>query len=252
MNFKCAIMQPTYLPWLGYFAMIDQVDKFVFLDNIQLTKRSWQVRNKIKSSNGELIITVPIINKKRNDMIISEVEINYNENWMNKHLNSFKHNYSKAKYFDDVYKFIENIYMKKINNISDLNIEIIKSICKKIGVDTEFFKASELDNIYGNKDELLVSICKSIESDYYLSALGSYLYIEKDNEGGYFSRENISIEYQNYNHPKYTQLNGEFLPYISIIDLLFNYGFDETLDIIRKGNCINFSSKYMREKLMED
>ena len=82
-----AIMQPTFFPWIGYFDLIDQVETFVFFDDVQLVKRSWQVRNRIKSANGELFLTIPIKkNKIRDELLISEAEIAYDENWQNKHL----------------------------------------------------------------------------------------------------------------------------------------------------------------------
>ncbi len=231
-----AIMQPTYLPWIGYFNMIDKVDEFVFLDDVQLVKRSWGVRNRVKSSNGELLLTVPIKKtKSRAETLYSNAIINYEEQWVKKHLNTLKFSYTKAKYFNEIFVFIREILERNTNIIGKLNIEIIKEISSKIGIKTKFFISSELTNIEGIKDERLVSICKNRKATHYLSAIGSAAYIEYESSGGAFSKKNVQLNYYNYKHPVYEQLYGDFISNMSIVDLLFNYGFSNSLELISKG-----------------
>lgn len=239
-------MQPTFFPWLGYFAMIDSVDKFVFLDNVQLVKRSWQVRNRIKQNDSELMLTVPIVNKSRDKMFINNTCVIQNGDWKRKHLETIKYCYHKAAYFNEIYELITSVYNKQHIFIGSFNIEIIESMCKYMGITTKLVRSSYIENLHGKKDELLVNICKSENIDNYLSALGSASYIEKDIIGGEFSNSNIILEYQNYNHPTYRQIGNIFLPYLGIIDLVFNEG-KNSLNVIRNGCANPFSSKDIRE-----
>lgn len=249
---KCAIMQPTYMPWIGYFSMIDKVDTFVFLDDVQLVKRSWQVRNKIKSNDNELLLSIPVAkDKERINRFINNTSYNDDLEWKAEHLKSIKHSYSKSKYFDEVYPFIDRLYKKKHVSLAKFNIEVIESVCQKVGIDTGLVSSSSLIKEQGNKDSLLANICESINANYYLSAQGSADYIEQNNPGGEFTKRKIDLYYHMYNHPNYNQLGGKFISHIGIYDLLFNEGFDNALAIIRSGNqkdlfYLNYRNKYMQ------
>ncbi|HXA01064.1 MAG TPA: WbqC family protein [Cytophagaceae bacterium] len=229
-------MQPTYLPWLGYFDLIDQVNDFVFLDNVQLVKRSWQVRNKIKMIDDELYLTIPIKKNTHRDItFINQATIFEGDNWRNCHLKSLEQCYKKSNFYKLVFPFVMEQYEHKTNNLADFTIKFICEISTKIGINTTFTRSSELCNISGKKDSLLTSICKSLDSKYYLSPPGSSVYIESYNPGGDFKNSNIDLYYHNYKHPEYRQLNTPFSPYICILDLLFNQGFDNALKTIRNG-----------------
>lgn len=236
---KCVIMQPTYLPWIGYFDLIDQSDSFVFFDNVQFSKQSWQQRNKIKTSNGELWLTIPILQNQKQK--INEVKIDNKSNWKAKHEKSIKFNYCKAPYFDRYLKFIEETYNEDWEYLIDLNIHIIKFITKKINIKKEFIMSSEL-NLKGNKTDLLINICKKLDVDTYLSPLGSKEYIEEKN---LFKKEGIKLEYQHFEHQKYHQLFRDFIPYMSMIDLLFNEG-EQSLEIIRSGRRKSYTSEEVK------
>ena len=254
---KCAIMQPTYIPWIGYFDLIDSVDKFVFLDDVKLEKCSWQVRNRIKTSQGELYLTVPIKStKSRLELMINEAEINDNIPWRKKHLKSIFFAYKKTKYFEEVYPFLEKLIDNNIILIKDFNINIIKSIAYKIGIETEFEISSKLE-VSGKKDYRLISICKELGCDEYISPQGSAVYLEKTKPCGAFDNSKISLYYFNYKHPIYNQLYGDFLPFMSIVDLLFNEGFKNALDIIRSGredpiDCIIFRERYLKRLTVDN
>lgn len=231
---KGAIMQPTLFPWLGYFAMIDSVEKFVFLDNVQLEKRSWQVRNRIKMDGREKMLTIPIVHKERSQRFIYNTMIVEDCAWKRKHLEIIRHCYKNAPYFDEVYKLLCMVYEMPIQYIGDFNIECIKQICQYIGIHQKFVRSSEIDGILGKKDGLLADICQKEGIDVYLSARGSAVYIEREQEGGVFTEVGIHLEYQNYVHPEYMQQGGQFIPYMGIIDLLFNEG-KRSLEIIKSG-----------------
>ncbi|HAZ10378.1 MAG TPA: hypothetical protein DCY56_04655 [Candidatus Omnitrophica bacterium] len=233
---KAAIMQPTYLPWLGYFDIVDQVDKFVFLDDVQLVKRSWQTRNRIKTAQGELFLTIPIKKAtKRDDTLICNAVISEDEPWKERHVRSIELAYKKAPYFDLTFPFIKKIIFNEEKKLSDYNIYIIKQIAAKLGLRTDFICSSELKGISGKKDARLVSICKYIGCDEYVAVQGSAAYIEKESPGGNFTKNNLKFLYHNYEHPAYDQINGNFISFMSVVDLFFNHGFDAGLAIIKNG-----------------
>ena len=229
-----AIMQPTYMPWLGYFAMIDEVDVFIFLDDVQLNKRSWQTRNRIKESDGkELMLSIPLKKSGRDETMICDALFS-GKDWKKKHLNCIKYNYSKSDYYNEVYSLLEGIYSFDTDFLSLFTINMIDEICDYLGITTNRIISSSLDGIEGNKDELLVNICKKTDITTYLSAKGSAVYIEENSSGGAFTRFGIDLEYQNYEHPVYKQKGKDFLPYMGIVDVLFNCG-SNSLGIIRSG-----------------
>lgn len=228
---KLAIMQPTYLPWMGYFDLMDQVDVFIFLDDVQFSKQSWQQKNRIKIKNGKLLLTVPVKNKSKKQ-IIKDVIIDNSRNWQKKHLTSIKLNYSKSKYYNQYIKSLEEIYMNNKDSLVDLNMKINLWIKESLNIKCKVFRASELGIDSGEKVMRLINICKKMGCNEYLSPAGSKGYIEKNN---IFEKEGIKLSYQHFVHPIYNQINGDFLPYMSVIDLLFNEG-DNALNIIREGH----------------
>lgn len=244
-----AIMQPTYIPWMGYFSMIDQVDKFVFLDSVQLSGRSWQVRNKIKSKGQEKMLTVPIDKSVERDKRIINTTPYANEMWKKSHLGTIRDAYRKSPFYKSVMGFLENIYSKEYRSVGDMNIAFISEICKIIGIQTRLYTSGNL-MVIGRKDELLVNICKRLKCENYLSAQGSAVYIEKDGAGGEFLRQGIELFYFNYEHPVYTQQGENFIPYLGIYDLLFNVGFDEALNYIRTGNRENYRCEEYRKSIL--
>lgn len=237
---KAVIMQPTYIPWMGYFDLIDQSDVFVFLDNVQFEKQSWQQRNKIKTPQGWIWLTVPVLQSLGQK--INDVKINNNSKWKEKHWKSIKYNYDKAPYFKRGINFFEELYHTNWEYLVDMNIHVIEWITKQLNIKKDFIKSSNM-NIKGRKTELVVGICKELNADTYLSPLGSAIYIEENN---LFEREGIKLEYQHFEHPTYKQLWGDFIPYMSVIDLLFNEG-DKGLDIIRSGRRKPYTSEEVRK-----
>jgi hypothetical protein len=233
---KCAIMQPTYNPWIGYFDLMDDVDFFVYLDDVQLVKRSWQVRNRIKTDKGELFLTVPIKKiKSRKETLIKDAVIDDSVDWRKKHLKAIELNYKKASYFEEVFYFVKELIESPFKYLADYNINFIEKVRKKLGIDVYTLRSSQIDGITGRKDERLANICRYINCNVYLSPQGSAAYIEKENPGGALEKNNIRVYYHNYEHPTYNQLHGNFLPFMGIIDLLFNEGFKNALKIIRQG-----------------
>lgn len=226
-----AIMQPTYLPWVGYFDLINRTDCFVFLDSVQFAKRSWQQRNRLKSSGPDPIqwITVPVLTKGRRDQVIAEVEIDPTSGFPDSHIKTIRHLYGKAPFFAEYFDEMEMI-MRRHGRLADLNIELINWMCRKIGIERETFRSSELE-VDGRKADLLVEICKLLGADRYLSAAGSKHYIDEHDP---FTPNGISVVFQDYHPTEYQQRGGAFEPFLSALDLLFNEG-PESLRIVAAG-----------------
>ena len=235
-----AVMQPTYLPWLGYFDLIDAVDVFVFLDNVQFGKQTWQQRNQLMTHNGLEWITVPALIKGRFGQEIKEVELK-DIVFVNKHLKQIAHNYQKAKEFNRYFTEFSAVFGQAASHgsLCKLNVALIKWLCSKFQISTQFVMASDL-NLQGKRTELIVGILKALDSMTYISPRGSGEYITEDFQ--IFAENEISVFYHNYVHPEYVQVYKPFTPYASAIDLLFNEG-EQSKEIINSGRANLISAR---------
>ena len=233
---KGTILQPTYLPWMGYFEMIDASDVYVVFDHVQFIRKSWQQRNRIKTPNGVVCLTVPTKRGKRS-IRICDVEISYdNGNPLEKHWKTIKLAYKKTPYFTKYESIFERIYSNRYTYIRDLNFEIIKEICGILGIKNEIIFSSELNlnDENSGKSEKIIELCKKTGITHLYDAKGAHDIIDVS----LFDDEGISITFQDFKHPVYNQLHNNFIPYLSVIDLLFNEG-DDSLEIIRSGGMNN-------------
>jgi hypothetical protein len=235
-------MQPTYLPWMGYFALIDRVDTFVLLDDVEYNHRSWQQRNRIKTDDGSMWLTVPIITSGRSGQEIREAEIDTNERWQDKHRKSIQFNYAGADYLSEMEDWLESTYEQEWENLCALNIHGIKTLTEKLDLEVEFVRSSAL-NASGQKANLLVNICRELGATEYLSPLGSREYIAEDNP---FPDAGIKLRYQHFEHPTYEQQHGDFVSHMSVIDLLLNEG-PESRPILRSGEREPYTSEEAKE-----
>ena len=228
-----AIMQPTFLPWLGYFDLMDQVDTFIFLDNVQFEKQSWQQRNKIRTSNGLVWLTIPVYINGRFGQNICDVEIEKNH-FPHKQIKTLQHNYSKAKYFTEYWPKFEEVFRsdENLNSLSLTNIKLIKFISELLGIKTKTEMASNISKTQGRSDRL-IELIHNTGSKNYISPKGSKDYLEKD--AGKFYKAEISIFFHKFLPPTYNQLYHPFLEGASVIDILFNYGADWTIKSIRSN-----------------
>ena len=227
---KAAILQPTYLPWMGYFEMIDSSDVFVVFDHVQFERKSWQQRNMIKTANGVVPLTVPV-QKMPRETNISEIKISYDHgNPLKDHWKTIELAYKKAPYFQEYKPFFEKVYSKKYVLLEDLNVEIIKLICNILGIRTKIIFSSDLGLKDGNmaKTKKVVNLCRKQGIVHLYDTKGAEEILDKS----LFKKDNIKITFQNFQHPEYHQLWGEFVPYLSVIDLLFNEG-NKSLSIIK-------------------
>lgn len=213
------VIQPSYIPWRGYFHLIQQSDIFVFYDDVQYTKQDWRNRNRIKTKNGTIWITVPVQNVRLHTLI-KDVEIKKNSLWNIKHWKTIKQEYQKAPFFKIYESFFQEIYDWQWRRLADLDIFLTKEICQFLGIrHVQFYRSSELP-VGGIKTDRLVSLCRWFGVNRYLSGPSARNYIEHEK----FITAGIKLDYITYDYPEYPQLHGPFDPYVSIIDLLFNCG----------------------------
>jgi hypothetical protein len=230
---KIAISQPTYLPWIGYLDLIEQVDMFVLLDNVQFEKQSWQQRNRIKTPTGLQWLTVPVLFRGRFGQLINQVEIRDLEFWRN-HLRAIELNYRRAPFFNDYFEELSSrIKMPDTSAalIADLDIRLIEWFMDVLGIQTPLLLSSNLKQP-GRRTELLANICESLGAGRYVSPLGSAAYLLQ--EMNVLLDKGIEVVFQHYEHPEYRQLFPPFYPYASILDLIFNEG-DRGLEVLRRG-----------------
>lgn len=245
-----AIMQPTYLPWIGYFDLIDSVDRFVFLDDAQVLKRSWGVRNRILGQNGEAFLTVPLSGHRHGeDSAFVDTLIDPGQPWARTHLATIRHAYAKAPHFAEIFASLEAWLSAGHATIGALNEDFICTTARRIGITTPFLKSSELEGTEGRKDDRLLSICRAIGADTYLAAPGSAAYIEQEQEGGAFAGSGVEIRYHNFAHPVYPQRQDAFVSHMSVVDLLMNCGYASALEIIRSGRRPALAPSELRESM---
>lgn len=225
---KCAIMQPTYIPWSGYFNLIKNVDKFVFLDDVQFEKRSWQSRNRVLNNGSQLYLTVPT-EKEKQTTLINEIKIDNTQEWKKKHWKTILNCYKNSSFGAELIDILEPCYKKDYIMLSDLNIKIITAISHAIGLNTECFTASSL-LCKGKRSYHLIDICNKINCDSYLSPIGSKEYLVSDN---FESLSDVNLTFQNYTPRTYKQHRSlSFISHLSFIDVIANLGIHEAMNYI--------------------
>lgn len=214
---RVAVLQSNYIPWKGYFDIINSVDYFIFHDDLQYTKNDWRNRNKIKTHNGVEWLTIPVGDDT--NRLICEVDIK-DDRWQKKHWRKLVQHYGNCNYFSCYQSFFENAYLeRRWTNLSELNQYLICNIAKILGVSTEFGDSRDY-NLKGRKLDRLIELLIKTEADHYISGPSARDYIEADK----FEQAGISLEYMNYDYPEYPQQYGAFEGGVSILDLLFNVG----------------------------
>lgn len=228
--FKVAIMQPTYLPWVGYFGLMMSVDLFVLLDSVQFAKRSWQQRNQIKTPTGSQMLTVPVLSKGKRSQLIREVRIDMTREFHSSHLRALELNYSKSLNFSNIFPVLQQSICNPSDSLVELNIRLIEDIRKILGISTPMLRSSNL-SARGENAQLLANICLELGATTYVSPPGSRVYLDQSDA---FAINRIPVEYFQFDCIPYTQQHGDFIPYMSIADLILNCG-DASRKIIKNG-----------------
>jgi hypothetical protein len=220
MSKKVAIVQSNYIPWKGYFDLINSVSEFILFDDMQYTKRDWRNRNKIKTQNGLMWLTIPVRVKNRYRQKIREVVIS-DPRWNHRHWKSIVHNYSRAKYFPVYRELFDGLYLGSTERfLSQINYRFLTAVCEILGISTKLSWSMDYRLVEG-KTERLVDLCKQAGATEYISGPTAKGYIDEE----LFRSEGITLRYMDYSgYPEYTQLFPPFEHHVSIIDLIFNEG----------------------------
>ena len=229
---RIAIAQPTYLPWVGYFDLLDQVDQFVLLDSVQFERQSWQQRNRIKTPQGLAWLTIPVVFRGRLNQNIADVNIRVPDFWRD-HLRAVELNYRRAPFFGRYYDELRQQIEMSVASLSlpQVTISLLRWFADVIGITTPMIRSSELP-VHGKRTELLAEICVSLGASTYLSPFGSAEYLI--DELPTLTARAIEVRFHHYEHPVYRQQFPPFLSHACILDLLFNEG-EDALQIIRSG-----------------
>ncbi len=221
------ILQPGYLPWLGFFEQMHHSDVFVLYDDVQYDKNGWRNRNRIKTADGIRWLTVPVQASLSGQALIHQVKIEHNSNWARKHLLSISQSYSKAPFYRDYLPLFEEAYSRQWDHLIDLDLHFIFKLAQALGLDTRKIVRSSTIAIEGDTIGRLIKICRKFGADIFYEGAAGRDYIDTEA----FSTAGVTVRFQDYHHPTYRQLHGEFTPYLSVIDLLFNHG-PESLSIL--------------------
>jgi WbqC-like protein family len=245
---QIAICQPTYLPWLGYFDLMDHVDTFVLLDTVQFEKQSWQQRNRIKTPTGLQWLTVPVVFRGRLDQKIREVEIRDAE-FAKKHLRAIELNYARAPFFKKYISEFSRILQEVGANahLAALNLKLLQWFVEVLGIRTPIVLASSLAE-EGKRTQLLANICRKLGANRYVSPIGSAEYLL--GEIDILASVHVETVFHNYSHPTYEQMFPPFLPFASVIDLIFNEG-ERSMEIIRSGRGAALTRAEVAAKMTE-
>lgn len=214
-----SINQPNYIPYIGYFHRIAKSDDFIFLDNAQFSNNNMHHWNYIKTPQGKLRIKIPVEYDFKDH--INHVRTKDELLWKQKHLQIIQMNYGRAKYFKEFFPSLQELLLCPYPNIAEMNIKIIEYISKEFGFSTKLRKASELE-IHTYKEERIIDICTALKAETYLSGTGAKAYQDER----HFAERGIQLYYTDYHSFEYPQLFHEFISDLSIIDYIFNCGFD--------------------------
>ena len=233
---KVAMMQPTFLPWQGFFELIYNSDKFIFLDDFQLSYQSHQTRNKLFVNKNQVDYYNVLIQKQKCfEMNLNEVLLVENNFWKDKILKRLQYVYAKAKFFKELYPLIENWLLYDYKNLAQLNIDCIKMFCKIMGIEKQFLFSSDFTKetkSTNRRSKKVEEILDWANADEYLCAFGSFDYMKEDG----YDYEKYPVIFQNYIPKPYKQSHSnEFVPYLSVLDALLNIGGEETLELIKNG-----------------
>lgn len=227
---RCAIVQPSYIPWRGYFDIIRRSDVFVFFDDVQYDRRGWRNRNRIKTAEGSRWLTIPVHahGAQISGLPIHEVAM-AGDGWPRQHLEMLRRAYRKAPFFDRYAEWLERVYAAPPVRLADFTIATTEELAEMLGITgTRFVRSSTLP-VTGRRTERLLALLQQIGGTCYLSGPSARAYLDEQQ----FERAGIALQWMEYDYPEYPQMHGAFDPHVSVLDLLFMTG-DRAADYIWK------------------
>ena len=221
---NCVILQPSYIPWRGFFHQVQKADVFVFYDDVQYDDRGWRNRNRVKTARGTAWLTVPVFSggAQVEATPIREVPICWDRAWSRKHWSTIRHAYSRAPHFARYAGLVESFYARRDELLADFTIDFIVALSRELGLaDTRFVRSSAL-GVEGGRMERLTGILKAVGARHYISGPSARAYVDE----AMLAAAGMTVEYMAYDYPEYEQLHPPYDPQVSILDLLFMKGPD--------------------------
>jgi len=232
------VEQPNYIPWLGYFDLLDRADIWVWYDDVQYTKRDWRNRNRVAGDGNPVWLTIPVQAQDHRDKNICEIEIDHGQPWVRKHLRTLQHLYAKSPFFEPVFELLRSHLEVEAPLLADLTIGLAEDLCFYLGIEAKFHRSSDLDELKGAKADRILSVCRHFRPLVYLSGPAGRDYLD----GETFNRQGIDLQYISYDYKDYPR-GGQFPQTgLSILDPLFWIGPGGTLELIR-GNQAGSTAK---------
>jgi hypothetical protein len=232
-----AISQPTFLPWLGYFNLIAAADVFVVLDTVQFEKQSWQSRNRVRTTQGEIQwLSVPVSSQPLNSPI-RDIRIAQNPlGWRRKQVKTIQQHLCRAPFLKEAEALYQTILGDTASHcmLAEMNIDFIQAVTHALGLDTRLIRCSELP-VGGTRAGLLLDVCRHFGADTYLSNAGSAVYLEASRDE--FAAAGVKIVYQQWPHPEYKQTGAGFVSHLSCIDAVACLGVDAASAAVKKNLC---------------
>jgi hypothetical protein len=219
---RCAILQPSYIPWRGYFHQIQKADIFIFLDDVQYDKDGWRNRNRLKFPTGVQWLSIPVKTKGSlsEGITIREVKMLYQKPWHKNHRQTIHFGYAKAPFYKQYAPLLDELYAEGPELLADFTIASTIRLARELGIaHTRFLRSSELPSS-GIKTERLLSLLEPLGVTHYISGPSAKSYLELDR----FRTAGIGVEFMEYGYPEYPQLHGEYDPQVSILDLMLMTG----------------------------
>jgi hypothetical protein len=212
-----AVLQPGYLPWIGFFDQMRRADVFVYYDDVQFDKHGWRNRNRIKGPDGPEWLTVPVLHHGKPRIL--DVAIDARAPWARRHIGTIRQYYGSAPFLERYLGDLEKLFARRWERLVDLDLAVAEQMAEWLGVDTQVERSSCL-GIEGERSDRLLRICQRFDATRYLSGEAAKTYLDV----ALFERNGIEVIWQDFHHPTYPQLHGDFVPYLSAIDLLLNCG----------------------------
>jgi hypothetical protein len=219
---KCVILQPSYIPWRGYFHQIQKTDVFVFYDDVQYDDRGFRNRNKVKTPEGTKWLTIPVLSQgvQLSKAPIKDIRISWDRPWARKHWSSIQHSYKKAPFFERYRPMLESFYARRDERLADFTIDLTVALAWELGAThAKFMRSSELP-VEGAKTDRLLALLRAVGADHYISGPSARGYIDEEK----VRTAGVTLEYMTYDYPEYEQLHPPFDPEVTILDLLFTKG----------------------------
>jgi hypothetical protein len=222
-----AIIQPGFLPWLGYFEQMAVADVFVYLDDVQYTRKDWRNRNRFMSPEGIKMISVPVRKGAGRKMLIKDARINYDHPWQKETVERIRQWYGQSRYFNDIFLPLEEIIWQDFEFLVDLNCALNNAVMSFLKISVPTFISSDIPNKSNDKNHKIIDICRHHNADVLYDGQAARAFIDQ----ALFEENGIRVIFQNYQHTSYPQMGGEFVSHLSVLDLLMNCG-PESRDIL--------------------